>query len=180
MHSAQPLAGDRSFLLTPGDSPLLDLKLLQDPFGLKRGPGYGDVRRVRTDGGQRQCRTRSHQAWPIPHRIDNRRILPPPRGDGPRRAGRSWSTALPPSSHAVESPQPIRRGGLPHLDVLQTTVRAFFLWSIKGDDAGSSRGRRPVRERGRSDRSSALTAWEDGGSAVLQVEAARRVSRACG
>ena len=50
----------------------------------------------------------------------------PPRGDGARRAGRSWSTALPPSSHAVESPQPIRRGGLPHLDGLQTTVRALF------------------------------------------------------
>jgi hypothetical protein len=36
------------------------------------------------------------------------------------------------------------------------------------------RGRRSVRERGRSDRTLALTAWEDGGRAVLQVEAVRR------
>ena len=31
-----------------------------------------------------------------------------------------------------------------------------------------------MRERGRCDRTMALTAWEDGESAVLQVEAARR------
>ena len=35
-------------------------------------------------------------------------------------------------------------------------------------------GRRIVRELGRLDRAWALTAWEDGGSAVLQVGAARR------
>ena len=42
------------------------------------------------------------------------------------------------------------------------------------------RERPSVRERGRSDRTSALTAWEDGGSAVLQADTARRGLAACG
>jgi hypothetical protein len=37
-----------------------------------------------------------------------------------------------------------------------------------------------VRERGHSDRALVLTAWEDGGRAVLQVEAVRRGSGAGG
>jgi hypothetical protein len=42
------------------------------------------------------------------------------------RARWAWSTALPPSLHAASSPRPIRRGGFPHWDGLQTTVRAEF------------------------------------------------------
>ena len=38
----------------------------------------------------------------------------------------TWSTALPPSSHAVLSPHLIRRGGLPHLDRFQATVGVLF------------------------------------------------------
>jgi hypothetical protein len=38
----------------------------------------------------------------------------------------------------------------------------------------AARGRRIVRELGRLDRGWVLTAWEDGGSAVLQVGVARR------
>ena len=45
------------------------------------------------------------------------------------------------------------------------------VWLMMRDAAG---GRRIVRELGRLDRGWALTAWEDGGSAVLQVGAACR------
>ena len=70
----------------------------------------------------RRCRTRSNRPGGFPHTNN-----------------RTWSTARPPSSHAAAPPRPIHRGGLPHLDDAQTTLRASFSKSIEGDDAGSLR-----------------------------------------
>ena len=50
-------------------------------------------------------------------------------------ADATWSTARPPSSHAVLSPPPIRRGEFPHWDGFQAKARASFLNSIERDDA---------------------------------------------
>jgi hypothetical protein len=91
-------------------------------------------------------------------------------------AGRTWSTALPPFSHAALSPQLIRTGGLPHLDRFQATLCVSFLSSIEGDDAEASwtsisAGAWPFGLSVGSDRM---------GSAVLQVEAVRRGSGAGG
>jgi hypothetical protein len=61
-----------------------------------------------------------------------------PQGPPPDANDPTWSTALPPSSHAASSPPSIRRGGLPHLNGLQTMHRASFLISIEGDDANLS------------------------------------------
>ena len=56
---------------------------------------------------------------------------------------------------------------------------AFFL-NRSTKQTPTPRERPSVRERGRSDRTSALTAWEDGGSAVLQADTARRGLATCG